>query len=165
MTKAALVPISWCSHALVGGGALPQGSSPGWPCACHRCSPVREKLCAGWAEVQVVAQGLRAERSEMHQQCRDKLDESRGSSAFGYASNPSCQSIYNPDERQYYPIPTSLSVQASQASRCWQLFQTQGNPSTMSAFVRRRLPKRLRVGSGRRVVSWRIRAAGRRGEV
>ena len=57
-------------------------------------SEVREKLCAGWTEVQVATHGIRAEWSEMHQQYRDKLDEIRGD-AYEYASG----TIYYPEGR------------------------------------------------------------------
>ena len=77
-------------------------------------SEVREKLCAGWTEVQVATHGIRAEWSEMHQQYRDKLDEIRGSDAYGYASVLDSGTIYYPDERQYYhtdkPVRASLEV-------------------------------------------------------
>ena len=80
-------------------------------------SEVREKLCAGWTEVQVATHSIRAEWSEMHQQYRDKLDEVRGSDAYGYASVLDSGTIYYPDERQYYhtdkPIRASLEVLAA----------------------------------------------------
>ena len=116
-------------------------------------SEVREKLCAGWTEVQVATHGIRAEWSDMHQQYRDKLDEIRAD-AYEYASG----TIYYPDERQYYhtdkPIRASLEVLAALPD---------AGHAELDECIRETEapPKRLRIGYGRRFISWRNRASCR----
>ena len=117
-------------------------------------SEVREKLCAGWTEVQVATHGIRAEWSEMHQQYRDKLDEIRGD-AYEYASG----TIYYPDERQYYhtdkPIRASLEVLAA--------LPDAGHAELDECIRETEAAKAIThpIGYGRRFISWRIRASCR----
>ena len=150
------MPISWSLRALLG-GALPQGSSPGWPCVCHRCFPPKYARSSARAGLRFRLQHTASVQSGPR--CTNSI--ATNWTRYGATLMSTRLGLYTTrrDERQYYhtdkPIRASLEVLAA--------LPDAGHAELDECIRETEAAKAIThpIGYGRRFISWRIRASCR----